>query len=123
MSGVSGIDRYIGQRVRWARRDRRMIQEKAADAVGISLADYQFGETGERRFTSEELVKLARLFEIDVKTLFPNVLLPKEKIDPRKAHPSADEIHDLIHYFSGVVDPEIRTMLIDCVRDMSSFKS
>ncbi|HZT96256.1 MAG TPA: XRE family transcriptional regulator [Chloroflexota bacterium] len=59
----------IGQRLREARRRRRMTQEETARSLGASRTTMVAIEQGQRRLQPEELVRLARLYGISVHEL------------------------------------------------------
>lgn len=47
-------------------------QEEMAEKLGISIASYSYKEQGRREFTSSEVGKIAKAFDIPVGDLFSN---------------------------------------------------
>ncbi|MEM6900378.1 MAG: helix-turn-helix transcriptional regulator [Pseudomonadota bacterium] len=118
----TGIDRFIGDKVKWRRREKKLMMDIVALKLGMPLKEYKAAEAGRCRFTSEQLVQLSGLLGLEVDAFFPDVEPNDDRsVDPMVAHPSADELYDMIHYFSGIAHPDTRRLLIDWVRRLSSF--
>jgi transcriptional regulator with XRE-family HTH domain len=58
------IDKIIGRRVRELRLAARQDAEKVAYSAGMTLADYEASERGERRFSTVELYEIAQRLDI-----------------------------------------------------------
>lgn len=59
----------IGERLRVARSNARITQERAADAIGVARTTIVAMENGTRKVRPEELIKLADLFGLTVNSL------------------------------------------------------
>ena len=124
----SDIDRLIGHQIRWLRRDRKLAATELAAGIGMKITLYQQSEEGTRRLRSPELVEIAKFLNVSIEALFPkteDVSDPYDKrsrrIDPAAVQPSAVEVHDLLHYFSGIDDPCMRQHMLDLLRRASHF--
>ncbi|GAK44912.1 conserved protein [Tepidicaulis marinus] len=60
---------FAGPRVRRMRRDRNLTQAKMAEALGISASYLNLIERNQRPISAQILLKLADVFDMDVKTL------------------------------------------------------
>ncbi|MDF1729743.1 MAG: helix-turn-helix transcriptional regulator, partial [Sulfitobacter sp.] len=54
----SGIDRVVGQRIRWRRKELKLTQEKLGELLGLTFQQVQKYEKGVNR------VSAGRLFEM-----------------------------------------------------------
>lgn len=61
----------LGQRVRALRRQRKWTQQRLGEAIGRSQQEIYRWEKGLVRIPAEDLVMLARVFEVSVMTFFP----------------------------------------------------
>jgi transcriptional regulator with XRE-family HTH domain len=62
--GTNPVDAQVGNNVRANRTELGLSQGHIADQLGISLAQYQEYESGDRRFGPERLLRLAHLFGV-----------------------------------------------------------
>lgn len=76
----SRIDRFIGEKVKWWRREKKLMAEIVASKLGLSLEEYQVAESGNQRFAPEQLVQLSRLFDLEVEAFFPEVEIDRSPI-------------------------------------------
>ena len=117
------IDKYIGFKVRWLRRDRKLLPESLALKIDMDLDQYKRSEAGDRRFRSIELYKLAKVFEVGIQALMPGAdALPEKLPASSQQGPSESELYELMHYFSGIRDHHERALLIKQARVLSSFR-
>lgn len=119
----SNIDRLIGHRVKELRRQHYKRVQVLADLINMEHQHYQKAEAGVRRFSSHELASIAQELDIKIEQLFPEaVLLPTPPADISERHASDAEMHDLLHYFSGVENPVDRQFILQLVKASSNFK-
>jgi transcriptional regulator with XRE-family HTH domain len=64
------LDRTIGQNIRTEREMRKMSREELAEALDLTVSHMGLIERGERGATAVTLEKLARVFSIQIDTLF-----------------------------------------------------
>ena len=64
------MDVQVGNNVREKRTEAGLSQDDVAIHLGISLAEYQEYESGDRRFGGDHLLKLARLFGVSLGRFF-----------------------------------------------------
>ena len=64
------MDVQVGNNVREKRTEAGLSQDEVANHLGISLAEYQEYESGDRRFGGDHLLKLARLFGVSLGRFF-----------------------------------------------------
>ena len=64
------VDAQVGKNVRANRTELGLSQDHIADQLGLSLAEYQEYESGERRFGPERLLRLARLLGVRPQDFF-----------------------------------------------------
>jgi len=68
------VDAQVGNNVRANRTELGLSQDHIADQLGISLAEYQECESGDRRFGPERLLRLARLLGVSPQDFFEGPL-------------------------------------------------
>jgi len=64
------VDAQVGNNVRANRTELGFSQDHIADQLGLSLAEYQEYESGDRRFGPELLSRLARLLGVGPQDFF-----------------------------------------------------
>jgi transcriptional regulator with XRE-family HTH domain len=78
----------IGQRVRALRRQRKWTQQMLGDALGRAQQEIYRWEKGLVRIPADDLVLLARVFEVSVVTFFPDDDYPPQTL---RTHGSLSE--------------------------------
>jgi transcriptional regulator with XRE-family HTH domain len=68
------VDAQVGNNVMANRIELGLSQDHIADQLGISLAEYQDCESGDRRFGPERLLRLARLLGVSPQHFFEGAL-------------------------------------------------
>lgn len=86
---MSGIDKKIGQRIKNLREQTGITQDKLAQRLRISRPAVSQIEKGERKISAGELIKLSKIFNLDIDTLLelekaPEVILKKGKKGRKK---------------------------------------
>jgi len=119
----SDLDRYIGNKVKWVRRDRKVLPEIIALKLGLDMASYRLSEQGKRRFSSSEIYDLSLILSVRIEDLFPEVKVEEvRKLDPKESAPDQVELYEITHYFSGITDPGVRASILKSVKLASSFE-
>ena len=62
----SGIDRVVGQRIRWRRRELKLSQEQLAELLSLTFQQVQKYERGTNRISASRLYELGRILEVQV---------------------------------------------------------
>ena len=120
----SDIDRFIGQKVKWFRRGKHMMAEVLALKIGMDLDAYKASERGVRRFTSSELYQLSVALSVGLTDFYPSIEPEIDaSLDPAVASPSEFEMHEVMHYFSGITDPGVRESILASIKLVSSFEA
>jgi len=115
---LNPVDISIGVAVRNQRLLRRKSLFQTAKALGLSEHLYALREAGEVAFQAGDLFTLADFFGVRARDLMP----AEESltgIDPAMRYGTPEEIHDLIHHFSGIVSPSLRSFFLKQMEDAS----
>jgi len=67
----SSIDHIIGQKVRWLRREKRLLATDVAHKLNVTIVQYTEAEAGDRCFSNDQLETIATLFKVDAASLVP----------------------------------------------------
>ncbi|PCI63710.1 MAG: hypothetical protein COB37_04590 [Kordiimonadales bacterium] len=67
------VDLAVGQRVRQLRKERRITQQKLAEAIGLTFQQIQKYERAGNRISASKLVGIAGILEVPVADLFTSV--------------------------------------------------
>lgn len=121
------IDRYIGHKIKWLRRDKHLTAKDIAAGIGMKIALYKQSEEGQRRLRSCELVEISNVLNVPISSFFPQgediEYTASSRIDPAAVQPSEAELQDLFHFFTGIDDPIVRTHILQLIRSASQFKA
>ena len=110
--------RIIGQRLAEARKFRSIIQDDAAEAIGVSRPTFIAIEKGERKATSTEIVKLAAFYGHPVSQFVrtmepltdfqPHFRVAMEKVKPADAEQLKAAIREFKEFVVNYLDLEQR---------------
>ena len=110
--------RIIGQRLAEARKFRSIIQDDAAEAIGVSRPTFIAIEKGERKATSTEIVKLAAFYGHPVSHFVrtmepltdfqPHFRVAMEKVKPADAEQLKAAIREFKEFVVNYLDLEQR---------------
>lgn len=64
------VDILIGRKIMLRRVAKALGAEEAAFAIGLGADEYAAAEAGRRRFSAKELLKLAKLFNVNPSAFF-----------------------------------------------------
>src|SRR4051812_38334108 len=59
----------IAERIKYLREEAKLSQQSLSDLIGVSRATMSYIETGERKITADELVKLSEVFKVSLNDL------------------------------------------------------
>lgn len=127
----SGIDRIVGQRLRWRRRELRLTQEQLGDTLGLTFQQVQKYEKGVNRVSAGRLFELATRLSVPIDYFYRGIgdLLsgePSAVFEPPLApeFPTIDrDSIELITAFQKIKDEVLKQSLLDTVRAAASVKS
>ena len=66
----SGIDRIVGQRLRWRRRELKLTQEQLGEKLGLTFQQVQKYEKGVNRVSAGTLYEIAQVLDLPISWFF-----------------------------------------------------
>lgn len=120
----SGIDRLVGQRLRWRRRELRLTQEKLGELLNLTFQQVQKYEKGVNRISAGRLYEIAGLLGVNIGYFYDGADQVEGSraaivadTDPPTATPvlAADTV-ELVAAFESIQDPGVRKSLLANVR-------
>ena len=69
----SGIDRIVGQRLRWRRRELKLTQEQLGEKLGLTFQQVQKYEKGVNRISAGRLFEIAQALGITITYFYEGV--------------------------------------------------
>jgi len=120
----SGIDRHVGQRVRWRRRELHLTQEKLGELLNLTFQQVQKYEKGVNRVSAGRLFELAAVLGVPVNYFYEGAsqYLPNRAEGVAEAQPSDSEVPtlsadalELVSAFQSINDPALRRSLLEMV--------
>lgn len=124
----SGIDRLVGQRLRWRRRELRLTQEKLGELLNLTFQQVQKYEKGVNRVSAGRLYEIAAVLGVQIAYFYEGAskLLPQRETvvaedDVATSAPvlSADTL-ELIAAFQSITEPSLRKSLLDNMTAMAN---
>ena len=124
----SGIDRVVGQRIRWRRRDLKLTQERLGELLDLTFQQVQKYEKGVNRVSAGRLYEIAGVLGVPVSYFFDGAeeFLGAEQADFAEddSEPHAPvmtpEMLELISAFQKIEDISLRKSLLNTVRAAAS---
>ncbi|MEO1966440.1 MULTISPECIES: helix-turn-helix domain-containing protein [Hyphomonas] len=127
----SGIDRVVGQRIRWRRRELKLSQEQLGELLHLTFQQVQKYEKGVNRVSAGRLFEIASVMGVNVNYFYDgaeNMLddgrLTVAEDGPGTGGPAAPvldaETLDLIAAFRKIEDDSLRKSLLNTVRAAAS---
>ena len=119
----SGIDRIVGQRLRWRRRELRLTQEKLGELLNLTFQQVQKYEKGVNRISAGRLFEIAAALGVQVAYFYEGAseFLPRREnsiAEPDKLNGSpilsADTL-ELIAAFQSITNPSLRKSILENV--------
>ncbi|WP_370236070.1 MULTISPECIES: helix-turn-helix domain-containing protein [Henriciella] len=120
----SRIDRLIGQRLRWRRKELRLTQEQLGETLGLTFQQVQKYEKGVNRISAGRLYEISSVLDIPVLYFYEGaeeyLSLPAPGLaeDPEAAPlPEMDqEAMELISAFQKIDDEGLRKSLLATIK-------
>ena len=121
----SGIDRIVGQRLRWRRRELRLTQEQLGEQLGLTFQQVQKYEKGVNRVSAGRLYEMARVLGVTISYFYEGIdelleTLPTPKVNDPSMPASLpifdQETTELIIEFQKIKDASLRRSLLETIR-------
>ena len=120
----SGIDRVVGQRIRWRRRELKLTQERLGELLELTFQQVQKYEKGVNRVSAGRLYEIAGVLGVPISYFFEGA---EEFLDAEHAEFAEDEDEphapvmtpetlELISAFHKIEDVSLRKSLLNTVR-------
>lgn len=119
----SGIDRLVGQRLRWRRRELRLTQEKLGELLNLTFQQVQKYEKGVNRISAGRLYEIAAALGVQIAYFYEgasellstrNPMVTESSIGSDAPTLDADTL-ELIAAFQSITDPSLRKSLLATV--------
>jgi transcriptional regulator with XRE-family HTH domain len=120
----SGIDRVVGQRIRWRRKELKLTQEKLGELLGLTFQQVQKYEKGVNRVSAGRLFEMSTAMGVPITYFFDGAetFLNHEAAqvaeDGEAIHAPVmtSEILDLIAAFQKIEDHSLRKSLLGTIQ-------
>lgn len=124
----SGIDRVVGQRIRWRRRELKLTQERLGEILDLTFQQVQKYEKGVNRVSAGRLYEIAGVLSVPISYFFEGAeeFLEAEQLevaedeDEPHAPVMTPETLELIAAFQKIEDVSLRKSLLNTVRAAAS---
>lgn len=123
----SGIDRVVGQRVRWRRRELKLTQERLGELLNLTFQQVQKYEKGVNRVSAGRLFEIASVLGVPITYFYEGAegFVEHENAqaaEDGKAHAPVmnSETLELIAAFQKIEDNSLRKSLLGTVRAAAS---
>ena len=120
----SGIDRVVGQRIRWRRKELKLTQEKLGELLGLTFQQVQKYEKGVNRVSAGRLFEMSTAMGVPITYFFDGAetFLDHQASQVAEAGGAihapvmTSEILDLIAAFQKIEDQSLRKSLLATVQ-------
>ncbi len=116
------IDKHVGRRLRWRRRELKLSQEVLAERLGVTFQQVQKYERGANRVSAGRLFELAQALDTTILYFFEGADAVNAAITQGMAEGAdfaglidADAV-DLVIAFQAIDDPELRRSILAMVK-------
>ncbi len=124
----SDIDRIVGQRVRWRRRELKLTQEKLGDLLDLTFQQVQKYEKGINRISAGRLYEMASVLSVPITYFYDGAeeYLERERQsfaegeDAPHAPVMNAETLDLIAAFQKIDNASLRKSILQTVKAAAS---
>ncbi len=125
----SGIDRVVGQRIRWRRKELKLTQEKLGEQLGLTFQQVQKYEKGVNRISAGRLFELSTVMGVPVTYFFDGAesfldggaaAVAEGDGEDVQAPVITSEVLDLIAAFQKIEDQSLRKSLLATVQAAAS---
>jgi len=120
----SGIDRVVGQRLRWRRRELKLTQEQLGEKLSLTFQQVQKYEKGVNRISAGRLFEMSDVLSVPITYFYEGVeemlgapALAVHEDDHPPSLPVIDgEAMELVTAFQKIADPALRRSLLNTIR-------
>ncbi len=124
----SGIDRIVGQRIRWRRKELKLTQEKLGELLSLTFQQVQKYEKGVNRVSAGRLYEMSAVLDVPITYFFEGAEAYLEHEASQLAEDGNDahapvmtsEMLDLIAAFQKIEDAALRKSLLATVQAAAS---
>ena len=117
----SGIDRIVGQRLRWRRRELRLTQEKLGELLNLTFQQVQKYEKGVNRISAGRLYEMSAALGVQIAYFYEGAseFLPErtgavaEQCNVTETPILSADTLELIAAFQSITDPKLRKSILD----------
>ena len=119
------IDKHVGRRIRWRRRELKLSQEKLGEMLGLTFQQVQKYEKGVNRISAGRLFDVAKVLDVGIGYFYQGV---EEDGDLAALGVAEDDASsdlagmidanaiDLVTAYQSIPDPRLRKSLLDAVK-------
>ena len=120
------IDKHVGRRLRWRRRELNFSQEKLGEMLGLTFQQIQKYEKGVNRISAGRLFEIAKLLDTNISYFFQGAQDAESAMDRMVAESDYDatptglidsDTVDLVTAFQSIPDPKLRRSILTMVRN------
>ena len=122
-AGPNPVDRHVGLRIRFRRKELGISQEKLADSIGLTFQQVQKYERAANRVSASKLWEVARALNTSVTYFYEG--LPADGAPPRDDGVSLEDFllssegMELARYFPQIQRRGVRRQILELVRTMA----
>ena len=119
------IDKHVGRRIRWRRRELKLSQEKLGEMLALTFQQVQKYEKGVNRISAGRLFDVAKVLDVGIGYFYQGV----EEVGDLAALGVAEDdassdlagmidanAIDLVTAYQSIPDPRLRKSLLDAVK-------
>ena len=117
------IDKHVGRRLRWRRRELKLSQELLAERLGVTFQQVQKYERGANRVSAGRLFELAQALNTTIPYFFEGADAVNAAISKGLAAGGGDfaglidaDAVDLVIAYQAIEDPELRKSILAMVK-------
>ncbi|MDZ4761593.1 MAG: helix-turn-helix transcriptional regulator [Alphaproteobacteria bacterium] len=121
------IDKHVGRRLRWRRRELRLSQEALAAKLGLTFQQVQKYERGANRISAGRLFELARALDTSIAYFYEGadavnqaVMRGMAEDGPEFAGLIDADAVDLVIAFQAIGDPVLRRSILTMVKNSAA---
>ena len=124
----SGIDRVVGQRIRWRRKELKLTQEQLGELLSLTFQQVQKYEKGVNRVSAGRLYEMSTVLSVPITYFFEGAEAYiahegahfAEEGESASAPVMTSEVLDLIAAFQKIGDVSLRKSLLATVQAAAS---
>lgn len=121
------IDRHVGRRMRFRRKELKVSQEALADQLGITFQQIQKYERGSNRISAGRLFELARALDTTIPYFYDGAEAVTKAILRGAAEEKEEfaglidsDAVDLVIAFQSIADPDLRKSILAMVKQQAT---